>query len=524
MPSVILRGVVICHLLAASYACNTSRPASVARNSLANATTSPIPAPADDPVVPTELKVDAAKLKYTLPLELCIVTLLDPDASDEAKLRAIESFQDLSEVDRRVVRPAIELQNGQVPRPVQGTGRIAAMLDTSDIWWPDHDPAKADLAATTTPNRIAAEWARAYGGWRDAPRLADFFDHPDSRVRRLARDILVTWLIGPDATRPPPTRPLYDVDPDVRLRLAEGLVQAARNDDDRVAAHLVACLRRLVWDRPELAGYVNAVVASRPYVARSAADDGALEALLAAPPPPRGPDFGVREFLARHPTDNRGHLDDSAAAAVRRMPPATKAAIARLAVNMFAGGNPAALEYLPLVTRPAAASPPPELLTALKAEGDPALRRRAARVLHAMGVRSPAVNAAWATAINDPDEQVRNLAAAAIGTPVAADWARLNTLLRDLRDPDPGARLRAAHQVAESHLVEPDVAAALLRACRNRDMPAREGLLLAIEHARAALEPTADALQRAADQSADPTARAFARAALRELATAADGR
>jgi hypothetical protein len=53
-------------------------------------------------------------------------------------------------------------------------------------------------------------------------------------------------------------------------------------------------------------------------------------------------------------------------------------------------------------------------------------------------------------------------------------------------------------------------------------MPAREGLLAALESAHAKRQKTLEILNATAAQLADPASRAFARAALREIAAAAN--
>jgi hypothetical protein len=102
---------------------------------------------------------------------------------------------------------------------------------------------------------------------------------------------------------------------------------------------------------------------------------------------------------------------------------------------------------------------------------------------------------------------------------------RLSALLKDLRGNSPTLRLTAARQLDELGIEPKALTAALVRAIERRDMPVREGLLLALERAHASGHDALEMLKLladtddAADNAAGPT-RAYARAALREIASA----
>jgi hypothetical protein len=100
--------------------------------------------------------------------------------------------------------------------------------------------------------------------------------------------------------------------------------------------------------------------------------------------------------------------------------------------------------------------------------------------------------------------------------------ARIPAILKDLRNDGPTRRMTAANQL-ESLGVEPkEITAALIRAVKQGDMPAREGLLRAIDRAYTGHANSLDTLRKLAtdpDQH-DPVTRAYARAALRAVSTA----
>jgi hypothetical protein len=119
----------------------------------------------------------------------------------------------------------------------------------------------------------------------------------------------------------------------------------------------------------------------------------------------------------------------------------------------------------------------------------------------------------------DPDPRVRAAAVALLGDDHALALARVPDLIADCRADSPTLRETAARQLEEIALFPAPVTAALRRAVAARDMAAREGLLRALERAFAAQSDPLLSLQSAAD-APDSATRAYARAALRELAPA----
>jgi hypothetical protein len=116
----------------------------------------------------------------------------------------------------------------------------------------------------------------------------------------------------------------------------------------------------------------------------------------------------------------------------------------------------------------------------------------------------------------DADPAVRQFAATLLGDDRAQALARVPDWIADCRADSPTLRETAARQLHESGLFPAPLTAALLRAVANRDMPAREGLLRALEQAHAAQSDPLANLQQAAAAD-DSTTRAYAKAALRDL-------
>jgi hypothetical protein len=151
----------------------------------------------------------------------------------------------------------------------------------------------------------------------------------------------------------------------------------------------------------------------------------------------------------------------------------------------------------------------------------PIARVAATQTLKLIGLHG---NAIWNLAnslLYDDDEEVRYVAGELFNRQDIMNRARIPAILRDLRNDSLTRRMTAANQL-ESLGVEPkEITAALIRAVQQGDMPAREGLLRAIDRAYTARANSLDTLKKlAADPDEhDPKSRAYARAALRAVAT-----
>jgi hypothetical protein len=148
-------------------------------------------------------------------------------------------------------------------------------------------------------------------------------------------------------------------------------------------------------------------------------------------------------------------------------------------------------------------------------------RLAALGTLKPMGLHGDAIALAVNRLSEDADDSIRYAAGEVLKRQDIMDHARIPGLLRDLRAASPTLRLTAANQL-DSLAIEPaPITKALVRATTSGDMPAREGLLRAIERARAEKKDSLDMLKQlaAVPERSDPTTRAYARAALRAIET-----
>jgi hypothetical protein len=149
------------------------------------------------------------------------------------------------------------------------------------------------------------------------------------------------------------------------------------------------------------------------------------------------------------------------------------------------------------------------------------MRIAALGTLKPIGLHGDAISLAVHRLSEDADDSIRYAAGEVLKRQDIMDRARIPGLLRDLRAASSTLRLTAANQL-DSLAIEPaPLTKALVRATTSGDMPAREGLLRAIERARAEKKDSLDMLKRlaAAPEQLDPLTRAYARAALRAIAT-----
>jgi hypothetical protein len=151
----------------------------------------------------------------------------------------------------------------------------------------------------------------------------------------------------------------------------------------------------------------------------------------------------------------------------------------------------------------------------------PIARVAAAQTVKSTGLHGDAIRALANTLLDDQVEEVRYIAGELFNRPDIMDRARVPMLVRELRNESPLRRTIAANQL-DSLGVEPkEITSALIRAVQHGDMPAREGLLRAIDRAYTSRANSLDMLRKlAAPEQSDPTTRAYARAALRAVSTA----
>jgi hypothetical protein len=160
----------------------------------------------------------------------------------------------------------------------------------------------------------------------------------------------------------------------------------------------------------------------------------------------------------------------------------------------------------------------PRIAQLLKIEQSP-VRQAALNVLKVTGLQGDEIGAALDPLLEDHNDDVRIAAATLLDRKDVLARMRVPAILRDLRSDTIDRRMIAARQLDDLGIEPKEITAALRRAVDRRDMPAREGLIAALEAAHTSHQKTLDILQRTADK-ADAAPRAYARAALREIAAA----
>jgi hypothetical protein len=160
----------------------------------------------------------------------------------------------------------------------------------------------------------------------------------------------------------------------------------------------------------------------------------------------------------------------------------------------------------------------PQLMPLLAAK-EARVRLAACGVLKVTGLAGDGVGPAAEALLTDPDDDVCIAAAELLGRSDILTWMRIPPLLKELRNADVTRRMIAARRLDDLGVEPKEITAALLRAVDRRDMPAREGLINALESAHIKRRKTLEMLDQTAAQQDDLTLRAYARAALREIAS-----
>lgn len=250
----------------------------------------------------------------------------------------------------------------------------------------------------------------------------------------------------------------------------------------------------------------------------------AVAALAGAPMAVRDPAAGLIDMIATDPRDAHGRAvelltddDDRVRMAVAPLLAAAGTAwVDRNAVLYACVAQGVALR--------------PEILQAL--DPDPAIVNRdmaqllrnlggvrvaALRTLEHVGLHGSDARLALEPLLEDEDETVRTTAATLLNRADVLARERVPAILKELRSDDIARRIIAARELDELGVQPQIVTAALRRAVESRDMPAREGLIAAVERAYASRVDTLAVLSDTAKAGADATSRAYARAALREI-------
>jgi len=224
-----------------------------------------------------------------------------------------------------------------------------------------------------------------------------------------------------------------------------------------------------------------------------------------------GPDAGS-DFLATL-LHSENAVTTTFAARLAMLAPERYAVIAAVIQSAKHGKPPvpAALAELKPLASPIGLALKPSLSSASEAE-----RAAALTILVAIGVTDAPLAAELEKLLRSKDREERHLAARALGTEDARRIVRTPEILQELRDPNPRIRSSASHEARRLGMDMHEIMGALVRAVDTGNLPVREGLTLALERAWAGQTTISDILA-AADQEADPTARAYLRAARRAI-------
>jgi hypothetical protein len=154
-------------------------------------------------------------------------------------------------------------------------------------------------------------------------------------------------------------------------------------------------------------------------------------------------------------------------------------------------------------------------------EAVPARRLAALRILKSTGLVGPnirpEIRPLIESLLDDPRDAIRYTAADVLGRTDILARAAIPELLVELSHDDPARRASAARRL-DALAVEPkEITAALVRATQDRNMPVRQGVILAIQQAYQSRQNSLQVLRQLAADDHDPTTRAYARAALREI-------
>jgi hypothetical protein len=223
-------------------------------------------------------------------------------------------------------------------------------------------------------------------------------------------------------------------------------------------------------------------------------------------------------------TDHRIAALQALQSMMAQLPPATFRA---LRGNAPPRGPPAiARRAEPTPIPPAATVPAPVAAFYLKA-----LQRLAAggradsqETLAALKGLKQTARGEWAAAretlrplLRHRDSAIRATAAELLNTPEDLAIARTGDALADVHSESPTLRATAARQLHALNVLPPRLTNALIKAVDNRDLAAREGLLRALEDAYFNKTDAIASLKALANDT-DPAQKAYARAALRQIA------
>ncbi len=159
----------------------------------------------------------------------------------------------------------------------------------------------------------------------------------------------------------------------------------------------------------------------------------------------------------------------------------------------------------------------PTLAAAMK-DPDPAIRQSIVKALARCDRGNSAAVAAIADALNDADASVRQCAMDVRWRPDIESAEKTCLLITALRDPSPRIRRKAAFALQERNADSDEIMMALTRAVDEGNFIVREALADALARAQERKTTTLLILKETADHGQTPAERAYARAALKQVA------
>jgi len=211
------------------------------------------------------------------------------------------------------------------------------------------------------------------------------------------------------------------------------------------------------------------------------------------------------------------HSEESIAVAAAELltTPKSKAIANDAIFKSIKAGKPISPAVLKLL-KPDSESLTTLLLESAKA-GSSAVVRSTALALVVTGIQGDAAKSELERLLRDRDADVRRSAALLLDTPQAHARVRVPDLLERIKSGSVGDRQVAARQLNELAIEPATVTAALVHAVDTGDFAARQGLVAALESANFSNQDPLEVLKQIAGETESSTARAYARAALRQL-------
>lgn len=431
------------------------------------------------------------------PLERCIAVLLSGNAGDAETARAIESLDWLD--SREAVTAFCALRSVSK----SGRSRLDKAAGARQSYYEQFMGVSRGVLLAEPLGGTAKLWINL----NDAvERIERMLVDPDPRVRVLARDIVGEWAASEDRGVRGKAKKL---DETLRLRIAEQLISEFR-ESPRVNGHLVRQLSVLAPDRPE---YRQIMLQAMSYEFNL---DGwqAIKGLREQAASGKMMRFAIPSLIGEYGGGRREH-DAEVVAIVKSLPDDLRRDAARRAGSSALAGRIELLDLLEAMPEEVRADPG-QIVGIMRGNTNADARFRAAAVLQKSGAAPEDVRIAMLAELKGSKEESRNRAAELLGTGEARHYARMRTVVGELRAGEQGTRMRAA--LVWSGMAgkeDAPVAAALVKAVREGDYGVREGIVAALEKSLVSGKSVSAELKELAAGKGDEAA--YARVAVRAV-------